>query len=79
MHAKLIAGKTAHAGSRTRVTSMGGLYDAATLRALLNADWPFVQKVWRMSQVLLFLRVRLCLSSERAWNGFVVCKPKWQC
>ena len=27
----------AHAGSRTRVTSMGGLYDAATLRALLNA------------------------------------------
>ena len=24
----------AHAGSRTRVTSMGGLYDAATLRAL---------------------------------------------
>ena len=36
MHAKLIAGKTAHAGSRTRVTSMGGLYDAATLHALLN-------------------------------------------
>lgn len=27
--------KTAHAGSRTRVTSMGGLYDAATLHALL--------------------------------------------
>ena len=26
---------TAHAGSRTRVTSMGGLYDAATLHALL--------------------------------------------
>ena len=25
----------AHAGSRTRVTSMGGLYDAATLRALV--------------------------------------------
>ena len=25
----------AHAGSRTRVTSMGGLYDAATLHALL--------------------------------------------
>jgi hypothetical protein len=24
----------AHAGSRTRVTSMGGLYDTATLRAL---------------------------------------------
>ena len=28
-------GTTAHAGSRTRVTSMGGLYDAATLHALL--------------------------------------------
>ena len=25
----------AHAGSQTRVTSMGGLYDTATLRALL--------------------------------------------
>ena len=25
----------AHAGSRTRVTSIGGLYDAATLRALV--------------------------------------------
>mgnify|MGYP007062630612 CR=1 FL=1 len=25
----------AHAGSRTRVTSMGGLYDAATLHALV--------------------------------------------
>ena len=28
-------GANAHAGSRTRVTSMGGLYDAATLRALM--------------------------------------------
>ena len=27
--------KTAHAGSRTRVTSMGGLYDAATLHVLM--------------------------------------------
>ena len=26
----------AHAGSRARVTSMGGLYDAATLRALMR-------------------------------------------
>ena len=26
--------KDAHAGSRTRVTSMGGVYDAATLHAL---------------------------------------------
>ena len=28
----------AHAGSRARVTSMGGLYDAATLHALAIAD-----------------------------------------
>ena len=28
--------KTAHAGSRTRVTSMGGLYDAATLHVLMR-------------------------------------------
>ena len=36
MHGFSILGKrgNAHAGSRTRVTSMGGLYDAATLRAL---------------------------------------------
>ena len=29
--------KNAHAGSRTRVTSMGGLYDTATLHALTHA------------------------------------------
>ena len=29
----------AHAGSRTRVTSMGGLYDAVTLHALAGL-WP---------------------------------------
>ena len=28
---------SAHAGSRTRVTSMGGLYDAATLHALCHS------------------------------------------
>ena len=28
--------QNAHAGSRTRVTSMGGLYDTATLRALMG-------------------------------------------
>ena len=28
--------KNAHAGSRTRVTSMGGLYDTATLHALAH-------------------------------------------
>ena len=31
-----IARASAHAGSRARVTSMGGLYDAATLHALLG-------------------------------------------
>ena len=30
--------RNAHAGSRTRVTSMGGLYDAATLRALVVVE-----------------------------------------
>ena len=30
-----ITAGNAHAGSRARVTSMGGLYDAATLRALV--------------------------------------------
>ena len=30
----------AHAGSRARVTSMGGMYDTATLRALLNSRIP---------------------------------------
>ena len=33
--------KNAHAGSRTRVTSMGGLYDAATLRALVAEVFSF--------------------------------------
>ena len=34
----------AHAGSRARVTSMGGLYDAATLHALLHKG-PYLDKV----------------------------------
>ena len=34
-NSKLLVQHIAHAGSRTRVTSMGGLYDAATLRALM--------------------------------------------
>ena len=36
--------RNAHAGSRTRVTSMGGLYDAATLRALTRAPFEFIKK-----------------------------------
>ena len=38
--------KDAHAGSRTRVTSMGGLYDAATLHALL-CMFPLTPSAWR--------------------------------
>ena len=36
--------ENAHAGSRTRVTSMGGLYDAATLRALVAEAFSFKLK-----------------------------------
>ena len=36
----------AHAGSRTRVTSMGGLYDAATLRAPMPAVGPPSGEIW---------------------------------
>ena len=36
----------AHAGSRTRVTSMGGLYDAATLRAPMPAVGPPSREIW---------------------------------
>ena len=32
---KTLREENAHAGNRTRVTSMGGLYDTPTLRALL--------------------------------------------
>ena len=45
-------GKGAHAGSRTRVTSMGGLYDAATLRALLTSSdrqSPFISEASPLS------------------------------
>ena len=43
----------AHAGSRTRVTSMGGLYDAATLRALLHAYLN------QATQAMRFARMRI--------------------
>ena len=48
--AALCVKKSAHAGSRTRVTSMGGLYDAATLRALM---------INRCSRMLMEPRCRL--------------------
>ena len=38
-------GYDAHAGSRTRVTSMGGLYDAATLHALKFSQFAFAFNV----------------------------------
>ena len=43
--------KNAHAGSRTRVTSMGGLYDTATLHALMSQkhiSWSAnsLEKIW---------------------------------
>ena len=37
--------KDAHAGSRTRVTSMGGLYDAATLHALKISQFAFAHNL----------------------------------
>ena len=37
---RMHANKHAHAGSRTRVTSMGGLYDTATLHALVLLSVP---------------------------------------
>ena len=40
--------RTAHAGSRTRVISMGGLCDAAALRALLTRSFN-VFNLWRHS------------------------------
>ena len=37
-----------HAGSRTRVTSMGGLYDAATLHAPVElAKWNTIHSIWQ--------------------------------
>ena len=53
----------AHTGSRTRVTSMGGLYDAATLCALVVAErWeahPFLN-LSRASLLSSLLRASYC-------------------
>ena len=43
----------AHAGSRARVTSMGGLYDAATLRALMRFGFPCFFTALRYHMLLL--------------------------
>ena len=51
----------AHAGSRTRVTSMGGLYDAATLRALVHSNldhypsWTFSRSGVQQNKPTFFL------------------------
>ena len=42
--------QSAHAGSRTRVTSMGGLYDAATLHALL-LPYGLRNLFWLVSEI----------------------------
>ena len=44
----------AHAGSRTRVTSMGGLYDAATLHALWVEALPFVKDLRKGNGMSMF-------------------------
>ena len=57
----------AHAGSRTRVTSMGGLYDAATLRAL---TFSFAGRMIFTLQVLRAMRacsMSFCLASH-SWQ-----------
>ena len=52
----------AHAGSRTRVTSMGGLYDAATLHALVN-NFLTVKLCGKRSHVV-FTVPRFCVESH---------------
>ena len=71
----------AHAGSRTRVTSMGGLYDAATLHALLRFYCPQTQLCMTsfgcLGNASPLGRMRHCRSSPRAagldrqatWHG----------
>ena len=45
----MTCGKHAHAGSRTRVTSMGGLYDTVTLHAR-GGDDPMVNSTETIKQ-----------------------------
>ena len=72
---------SAHAGSRTRVTSMGGLYDAATLHALLcsycKQTTLCMTSFGCMGNSSRLGRTRHCCSSPRAagldrqatWHG----------
>ena len=62
----------AHAGSRTRVTSMGGLYDAATLHALLapqGGDYSISAFDFPSMHVIQWLRT----GSPCVRNGFDSC------
>ena len=43
------ANQNAHAGSRTRVTSMGGLYDTVTLHARDDVKEPFLLQTQKVS------------------------------
>ena len=63
---------SAHAGSRTRVTSMGGLYDAATLRALLaspGGDYSKTAFDFSSMHIIQWLRT----GSPCVRNGFDSC------
>ena len=51
----------AHAGSRTRVTSMGGLYDAATLRALTAFVKERMSRAERISHATCLAHGKKCL------------------
>ena len=65
-------GSSAHAGSRTRVTSMGGLYDAARLRALLapqGGDYSISAFDFSSMHVIQWLRT----GSPCVRNGFDSC------
>ena len=62
----------AHAGSRTRVTSMGGLYDTATLRALSSAVLPVLcAGVVMVVVIVLVLCVVLVRCSPRCLDAVV--------
>ena len=59
----------AHAGSRTRVTSMGGLYDAATLRALCYSS-----NVCHITHFCYDLPARALVGGSRATSrGYIHC------
>ena len=63
-------GKYAHAGSRTRVTSMGGLYDAATLHALYRATSTYLEIVADCSRLQFVDTLRTVLPhAERCDNN----------